>query len=521
MGIGAIGSAVGSVAGAVGRAAGGVGRGISGFRGGGLEARGGGGGPTGPALVSGLARFDQSPTFRVGPAGVAPRGFGEFGILGRLGPLKAPINEGPVPLLGGFRNLGAKDMAPPDLGGVFRPAFGLVNEGPLASLAGLRTLGRRDLAIPDVGGKAVKLNRIQPAKGLDLPGLRLLGRNDLAAPEVGGIFKPAAELRYTRPAKGFNPKGEIAFNPKPKLNIEASLKEADVLAGVEAVLSKAKPKVLEPAGAVMPKVEPVVLLKVKPRVKSIAVPAGLEQPKPEAVVSPALQPAVKAGPQTATETTNEVKQSTLIQPALEEQEATEVVTERSIAKQMDTVNEEKYIREKKFVVDKPTLAHRLQEVRRAVRQAKLEAEKLGKKLTGGLVVKFLSLSHQGDISQIVRPEGPDGTIPLTQEEIRAKGELGSEEEAETAVLNNIPVSKEEDGERVSDEQVRKVHQDLLVKPGNSDGPVNIRERRITQKKQKPSGQRPELALVSKQPEAKKENTIQGLGLAEVFQQKVA
>lgn len=341
-----------------------------------------------------------------------------------------------------------------------------------------------------------------------------------AAPAVTGPVNEGplslAALKLTVPM------GEITFNqPLPmesgftkadvteSLSVEAAVTEAD------AIISQAqKPPSIQVAEVskinrpILP-LEPLFFPQPWPGIEPVGIPNNLEFSQPQAAVSPAVEPLVQPGLQLEDQVFNEARPVVLTQPALENQEVQEeAVAERVTVKKIDTVGEEKIIKKKKFVVDQTTLANRLQKVVEAARQAKPEAERLGlgKKIIGWIVDKYFSLSHSSYMSKAVQPEGPDGTIAITEETIKAKAEFESEQEVESVVLDNIPVSEEEDGEPVSDEQVRKVFQDRIVKPSKPGRPLELVEKRVVQKEQKSL----------RQPEAKKENNLRDLGLAEIF-----
>lgn len=293
-----------------------------------------------------------------------------------------------------------------------------------------------------------------------------------------------ADLKATVPWQAELPKplGEIRFEQSVQVDT-GLLSEDAVVAEAEAIISQAQkpqlmqvtevatpfsaiPRVANEPGPIL-QVEPSIFPGAWPRIEPVVVPNDLEYPQPQVVASPSVEPFVQPGLQLKDQVFNEARPIILTQPALEEQEIQEeVISERIAEKQIDIVNEKVEDQMKKFVVDKPTLAQRLQEVRQAIQKAKPEAERLGygRKIIGWIIEQFLPPAHPGNMSRVVRPEGPDGTIPIIKEAIKAKAEFDSEEDVQSEVLNNRPVSTEEDGEPVSDEEVRKVFQDRIVKP---------------------------------------------------------
>lgn len=432
-----------------------------------------------------------------------------------------------------------------DIGPAFgvAPAMGnfgssLVAEGSVNSLVGFRPMGAGDTGVPDVGGVTGSLNELGssvPAGISFLEDFRPMDTNDIN-PDPGGVFRP----------------GEIIFNAEPKSNTAApELDSADALAEAELILSEARvgppqeqyslqetrvvaepkiireavywfadvpePRVVRPAEVMAPHIEPVVT--------PLAIPDILDFLKSQPVISPVLKPETKtenatviqAGSQTGIENavTEEAVPLVLEQPIAHEQEVEEVVTERVGAEQTDAVEEIAVPRKRRFVVDKLALAERLREIGSAVPKAKAEAGRLGygNKIVGWILGKFISLAHSVHLSGVVRPEGPDGTLSIIRSSIKAKKEFSSVGEVAEIALNNRPVSMEDDGEPVSDEEVRKVFNDRIVKPVNSATEI-VKEKIFKKKAQKPASQNPVLFLQAKK--AQSGITLAKLNMEQLF-----
>lgn len=317
-----------------------------------------------------------------------------------------------------------------------------------------------------------------------LEGFKPMGRIDLTLDLIGGLNNPNFDLG-----------GEILFNSQPQA-LETVPAERETITSIEDFLAQARAK--PQPGQVSLTEEKAVVEPVKqatywfvdvPELQRVVKPTEAIMPQVvlpawEPVVKPAVQPAVQPVVQPAMEhkTKNEITPAVSVQPAIEESETKEgTVTERLVTKQIDVIEEDIVKKKKKFVVDKPALAHRLEEAWQAIQKAKLEAEKLGygQQIIGWILEKFLPLAHKGDMSQVVQPEGPDGTVAIIKENIKAKDKFESEKEVQAIILNNKPVSEEDDGEEVSYEEVRKVFKDRIVKPVNLA--VELTKERITKK----------------------------------------
>lgn len=194
------------------------------------------------------------------------------------------------------------------------------------------------------------------------------------------------------------------------------------------------------------------------------------------MLSPALEPAVKAGPQTESGVSNEVKQATAksdlagaVQPVLQEQEVEEVVTAEAVKRdQKEALEEEELAERKIYLEDGEVSVQRKQEIREAINKARVEADRLGLiKITGWLVARFLPPEHEGNRSQVVKKTGPDGSYQETVESIAGIGELESEDKAVTRfneiVSEKKPVKHGKDGTPVAESDVARVFKYRLVK----------------------------------------------------------
>lgn len=325
-----------------------------------------------------------------------------------------------------------------------------------------------------------------------------------------------ADFKNTMPLQlGSNQVREIKFNDKP-FTVNASpglllpqdeikaaaaakdivsqaqqpLKEADVVAGAEAWLGLNKPEAQVPLanttvvdkaeqqlGVTEPvKIRPawsVIVPQVEPGVIPLVVPGRLEYPKPRVAVSPIPEPAAQVE-----NTDAEVAQSALPQPVLEDQEVEEEIVKEVKDKKAEIIEEEVVTQKKFYVVDERAQVQRIFEIRQAVKKAEAEAERLGlgKKIIGKLVAKQIPAEHAGNRSQIVQPQGPDGSYEKIREAIEL-GQFGSEEEVQAVVSNNRPVKIGENGEPVSAEEVRKVDKGRFVKRTNQAIEI-VLERRV-------------------------------------------
>ncbi len=402
--LGSIGSAIGSVASGVGRGALTVGR-ISGEI------------PSaGAASVSGSSF--TAPAFEAAPVG---------GLLNGIGPkLERPltpiVNEGPVGLID------LKNTMPLQIG----------QNNPVSELrfdiSVKEAVSPEPLSVESVIAEAESI--LSQARVNPVQERKLLQEADAVA-EVNnwlGIIEQAKEEAIA----------------EPKTIREAADRFTD-----------AEPKVVKPAEVIMPRVTPV------------GVPNGLEFARSQ-VASPVLKPVVKtenvlgihvgSQPKLEEGVDTKVNQAVATQPTLEELEREEVVTEKLMKKKTDMMKEEITKEKKRYLVDEPSLAWRIYEIRQAVKKAKIEAKELGlgEKIIGALVVKYMLPEHVGIRSGIVQPNGPDGSYEETIEAVKAR-QFDSEDQVEDVVLENTPVKEGEDGRPVKDEAVRKVLKYWVVK----------------------------------------------------------
>lgn len=440
-------------------AGGGIGRG--GSIGGGVEM----GRSGGPALVSGLARFDQSPTFGVGPAESANK-------------------------LGGVRVEGFNFGS-----GWARARMGsglpLVNEGP-AGLAGLENT----MKLANGQGEPVNAIRFNnPVKGS-------ASVESLPAQTEQAAVR-AAEAIIAQARQGFLQERDL-------------LKENEVAAKANQVPGKIQPKMVE---GVQSLIAPEKLMHERTLIRSST--SALFNP----FLSPVLEPEIKAenvlGVQAGSRAKVEnrisaaVALNVLTQPKLQEHEVEEVVEEMVVSEKTDTIEEEEIEKiRKKHIVDGRALLRVVIEFKEAVNKAKELAVKLGIKITGKLISKFLPGQHAGNESEAVKGKGPDGSIPERQQSVEELGEFSSEVEAEERVVREAhakpPLKIREEGEQVADEHVQRVYKDHTTKPR---AVIEFVTRII--KKKKPviqSGQK-----IAEAPQVQtSENKIEDLGLAEVF-----
>lgn len=362
---------------------------------------------------------------------------------------------------------------------------------------------------------------------------RPLRGNDMAVPDLGGIFKSATELKLTQPVKSFNRTGEIVFNPKRPSKVGSSLNKVDVLAEVEAVLFQDRVNKQNPLEKTQKRVEPeikpvelpnwqAVIPKLKPKTAPIIVPIRVEYPKPKVVISPALEPAVQTGPQTRAGVATEVRQATATQPVLEEQEVEETVTERVTKEQIDTVKEEETEESRlKNVVDEKVLNTRIKEFGIAVDVVGAVAEAVSEDLDGGKIVKLVPAETRKSRSGLVKEQGPDGSRVETIEEVTSKKFKSVKEAKEQIVAiiaRKVPVKRAKEGVVVGYEAVVRVLKYFFVKAKPVEQMITrvIKKQKVLAKE----GQKPLQIVPAAKPEVK-EQRIENLGLAEVFQQKAA
>lgn len=168
-------------------------------------------------------------------------------------------------------------------------------------------------------------------------------------------------------------------------------------------------------------------------------------------------------------------QSAKVHEVLEEQEKKARKKDNSFV----ASEEEIETRRKRFVLDEGAQGVVIAEIRQAVRKASVLAFKLGRKITGFLIARFLPGQHPGNESEAVKGRSPDGSIPTRAEAIKKHGEFASYEEAEKTSIeaaDEIPpikVRNEGEGEPVKDENVYTVYKDHPVKPKLSE--INLAE----------------------------------------------
>lgn len=508
-----------------------------------------------------------------GSGGGAGAGVGSGGGVG--GGIGVGISMGPSigigSGLGGIEGGGPGGAAP--VSGLARfdsgPAFGAT---PAVAKSGLAGLG------PAL--EAPVNSTFSDRTAVSLEGFKSMGVADLVAPpSAGGAFKQIPELNPVGSTGNFSPAGEVMFNQKP-VNATSPLGAADVLSGVESILSRTRinlvqeqvslpeidvvtevypwsgqagsvknevapePKIIKEAAYWFTDVEPKVVKKaeiVRLRAESAVVPLVVPDiqgyPRPQIGISPALEPITKTenalGIQTVRQiatgsaTSVETAPAVSTQPATQKQEVEEVM-EEIIQEKTDMVEEEEIEQiRRKYVVDERALSQVVAEVKQAVVQAKELANKLGIRMTGKLIGMFVPGQHEGNESEVVKGVGPDGSIPARQQSIESLGEFFSEVQAEEEVIREayekppVKIRPEGQGQPVKDEDVARVFRHRTVKLIEKAYEEVVR--RVIKKKLV-SVSRPVMApaLVSEKKEVKTEQTLEELNpqLAGVFQKAV-
>lgn len=175
---------------------------------------------------------------------------------------------------------------------------------------------------------------------------------------------------------------------------------------------------------------------------------------------------------------------------------------------------------KRFVLDEQTQSKRVNLVIEAVNKAKEQALRLGVKITGSMIGKYLielfSRQNSEVESEAVRGKGPDGSLPKTKEAIEAYGEYTSDSDAEEKsikeVFENIPIKIRENGKTIRKENIDIVYDKHKTKPKGTEVVVEIFRRRKIKK-----GPGPAEIVKSEQVEGRIEDTE----LAGVFNFKQA
>lgn len=367
-----------------------------------------------------------------------------------------------------------------------------------------------------------------PAKAADFAGFKKIVPVEAKGPKLG---------EQVMPTKALSPIGELRFNrPKNPLGFVEPVKPQEALiSDIETFLSKArkssrlngqiKPVVAE-ARVVRPFVRGIV-----PQAESTIQPAVIlgrrQELKPIAAVSPALDLSTQAQTQAESKPTNKLKETTLAQPVLEEQQEELEEIEQKLVKQIKQVKqaedqtEEVEVRVKRHVVDKLVLKTVLHEVRQAIAKAKELAEEkgLGRKILGPLIAKLLPGEHEGNIGGAVKPYGSDGTVEIRRETIAAVKEFSSEKEVYKKVFEHRPVTIAEEGEASVSHEVEETYRGKIVKP-KKEKIVEIFTTRIVKKKALDKPGAKIQTVMAGSTEASKELTIKQLNsqLAAVFQQ---
>lgn len=199
-----------------------------------------------------------------------------------------------------------------------------------------------------------------------------------------------------------------------------------------------------------------------------------------------------------------------------EQEAEEVIEEKvAVEESKESLEEEDLMQKRLYLEDEKASGQRRYEIKAAILEAKAEAERLGLTgITGWLVAKFLPAEHEGNRSQALKEQGPDGSYLETVQAIALSGEFDSEAAAQERfneiVTKKKPVKNGQEGNPVKNEDVARVFKYRIVKPPLA---YEITVKRVKQKAPVPSGQ-----IVQTQTATKAETSLEDYPeLAEVFQ----
>lgn len=268
-----------------------------------------------------------------------------------------------------------------------------------------------------------------PFRG-SLEGFRPMNASDINTIDKGGTIAPNRPS-VVEQAEAVAAKAWEASEP---------LVPAEVVSQAQVLISQAQTKTVwmtdhftQPKSVVIAQAEPMVLPWVEP--------------------APALQ----------------VSPSPLPQPLLKEQEVEEIVTEKITKEETGMVEEEEIEKiRRKYVVDERALSQVVVEFKAAVRKARELAGKLGIKITGKLISKFLPGQHPGNESEAVKGKSPDGSIPDRQQSVEELGELSLDTQAEDKVVKvayeKPPIKIRSEGEQVRDVDIQRVYQYHLTKP---------------------------------------------------------
>lgn len=341
-----------------------------------------------------------------------------------------------------------------------------------------------------------------PVRG-SLQGFRFMNASDIYTIDKGGTGAPKRPL-VVEQAKAVATKAWEAS----ELNVADAISEAQSIIA-QAPLAFARDSSLASlrSGLIAQndrEIESIVV----PQVKSRVVPLVASRLAQVLDVSPSLQTEKSVSYQTAPTISP--------QPLLQEQEVEEIVTEKVTKEEPGMVEEEEIEKtRRRYVVDERALSQVVVEFKAAVRRARELAGKLGIKITGKLISKFLPGQHPGNESEAVKGKCLDGSILERQESIRKLREFSSDIQAEDKVVRvayeKPPIKIRSEGEPVKDEDVARVFKPYVVKPAAAT--YEIVTRRIKKKVQLvPSGQ-----VAQPQTEARVETSLEDYPeLAEVF-----
>lgn len=144
---------------------------------------------------------------------------------------------------------------------------------------------------------------------------------------------------------------------------------------------------------------------------------------------------------------------------------------------------------------------------------------VAKRVVGWMVFKLLPGQHEGNTSQLVKKQGPDGSFVDTVWAIKTDSrEFKSEEETRKGLLPYVsifkPAKKAKQGKKLGRYEVARVVRYLIVKPIQA---YELFIKRVTKRIELQKENNTAPVLVSEKIEIKTESSLEDLGLAEVFQ----
>lgn len=295
-----------------------------------------------------------------------------------------------------------------------------------------------------------------PVRG-SLEGFRPMNAFDINTIDKGGTLTPSG-LSVIEQAKAVAAKAWEAS----ELNVADAISEAQsIIAQAQTPSAFARDSALitqndrEIESIVVPQVEPGVL--------------PMQSPTPDYQLTSSTKP------QTESRVYHQGAPVVSPQPLLQEQGVEEIVTKEETG----MVEEEEIEKtRRKYVVDERALSQLVVEFKAAVRRARELAGKLGIKITGKLISKFLPGQHPGNESEAVKGKCLDGSILERQESIKEFREFSSDIQAEDKIVRvayeKPPIKIRLEGEPVKEEDVARVFKPYVVKPAASTYEIVIR-----------------------------------------------